>query len=282
MDAVPGMHLAQTKEEVSGLQCVHSKAAASLFPMWEYHWSIGDLEDTDMSYKVFCNQDARKQTFLDTDRFLAAIQHEGRVTLLFTVWRKQKFPSCTNMSCSKQTKCLCYRKYKKILDEEENDGESTYYWDRRTRPTPAVIDHFLQDLPSDQHHLKHGHNHTKMLYPIKRCPELQQKFLYRLDGVYNLPEKILPKLAIGKTCHHGNSYVEDDEKLKKMSPNITIYTETSDKVCAIPTYGRPTQGGCTCHDQEDTHELLLWNLGSGQFIDYMFSIVTSTDWCHLE
>ena len=144
MDPVPGMHLAQTKEEVSGLQCVHSKAAASYFPRWEDHWSIGDLEDTDMSYKVFCNQDVQIQTFLDTDRFLAAIQHEGQVTLLFTVWRKQKFPLCTNSSCSKQTKCLCYRKYKKILDEEENDGESTYYWDRRTRQNPAVIDHFYK------------------------------------------------------------------------------------------------------------------------------------------
>jgi hypothetical protein len=92
--------------------------------------------------------------------------------------------------------------------------------------------------------------------------------LYRLDGVYNLPEKILPKLTNGKTSHHGNVYVEDDEKLKMMSPNLKIYTETSDKVCAIPTYGRPMQEGCT--GQEDTHELLLWNLGSGQFIDYMF------------
>ena len=53
MDAVPGMHLAQTKEEVSGLQCVHSKAAASFFPRWEDHLSIGDLEDTDICiYKV--------------------------------------------------------------------------------------------------------------------------------------------------------------------------------------------------------------------------------------
>ena len=99
---------------------------------------------------------------------------------------------------------------------------------------------------------------------------MQQRFLYRLEGVFNLPENIIPKLNDQNTCHHGNAYIPDDEKLKMMSPNITIYTETSDKVFAIPTYGRPTHGGCTCFDQEDTHELLLWNLGSGQFIDYLF------------
>ena len=71
MDPVPGMHMDQTKEAMYGIQCVHSKAAASFFPCWEDHWSITDLDDTDMSYKVFCNQDIRIQTFLDTDRFLA-------------------------------------------------------------------------------------------------------------------------------------------------------------------------------------------------------------------
>jgi hypothetical protein len=100
------------------------------------------------------------------------------------------------VNCSKQTKCICYRKYKKILDEEENEGESTYYWDRRTSQKPALIDHFLQNLPTDQHHRKHGYNQTKIMYPIKRCPELQQRFLYRLEGVSNLPENIIPKLLV--------------------------------------------------------------------------------------
>ena len=55
-----------------------------------------------------------------------------------------------------------------------------------------------------------------------------------------------------------------------MSPNLVIHTETSDRIFDIPTYGRPTQGDCKCYQQADTHNLLLWNLGSGQLIDYLF------------
>ena len=115
MESVQGMHLDQRKQDMLDLQCVHSKAIASLFPSWEDHWTIADLEDTHMSYKVFCNPDIQIQTFLDQKRFLAAIQTDGDVTLMFTVGTKQKFPLCTRVNCSKQTKCSCYRIYRKIF-----------------------------------------------------------------------------------------------------------------------------------------------------------------------
>ena len=35
---------------------------------------------------------------------------------------------------------------------------------------------------------------------------MQNKFLYRLEGVFNLPEKILPKINENNTCYHGNAY----------------------------------------------------------------------------
>ena len=224
----------------------------------------------DLSYKVLCNPDIRIQTFLDEGRFLAAIQINGQVTLMFTVGRKQKFPLCSNVNCSKQTKCLCYKKYKKILEENENDSDSNYYWDRRSRQKPPLVEHFLDSLPISEHHRKFGYNKTKIKYPIKRNCEMQQRFLYRLDGVFNLPDRIVPSIEENRTCTHGNSYLAGDEHLRMMSPNITIYTETSDKICSISTYGRPTDGDCICMDQRDTNELLLWNLGSGKFVDYLF------------
>ena len=67
-------------------------------PSWEDHWTIVDLDDTDMSYKVLCNPDIRIQTFLDEGRFLSAIQINGQVTLTFTVERKQRFPLCSNIT----------------------------------------------------------------------------------------------------------------------------------------------------------------------------------------
>ena len=269
MESVQGMHLDQRKQDMLDLQCVHSKAIASLFPSWEDHWTIADLEDTHMSYKVFCNPDIQIQTFLDQKRFLAAIQTDGDVTLMFTVGTKQKFPLCTRVNCSKQTKCSCYRKYRKILegDGEEDEERSPYYWERRTRQKPALVAHYMENLPLEEHHRKHGYNKTSFEYPIKRCPEMQQKFLSRLEGVFDLPASIVPAADDQSECCHSHSYVQDDDQLKMMSPNITIYTEMSDRIFPIPTYGHPTEGGCKCFDQADTHDILLWNLGSGKFVD---------------
>ena len=270
MECVPGMHLDQSKEVLVGLQCVHSKVAASLFPNWDDHWTIDEIEDTDLSYQVFCNRDISIQTFLEEGRFLAAIQVDGDVTLLFTVGSKQKFPLCSRINCSKQTKCICYRKYKRILDGEghEDEDRPSYYWEKRTREKPACVEHFLEDLPIQEHHRHHGYNRSSLEYPIKICPQLQQKFLKRLEGSYDLPDKIVPPADSHSTCTHDECYAQDDDQLKMMSPNLTIYTENSDKILPIPTYGRPTCGDCKCFDQADTHELLLWNLGKGFINNY--------------
>ena len=74
MESVQGMHLDQSKQDMLQLQCVHSRAIESLYPNLEDHWTIADLEDTHMSYKVFCNEDIQIQTFLDQKRFLAEVE----------------------------------------------------------------------------------------------------------------------------------------------------------------------------------------------------------------
>lgn len=271
MKTVLGMRLDQCKEDVQGLQCVHSKAAETFFPCWDEHWTVNDMEDTDMSYRVFCNQDIHVQTFCDEDRFLSAIQVEGDVTLLFTVGGKQKYPLCSKINCSKKVKCICYKKYKSFLpNDEENDENSNYYWDRRTSKKTVLVDHFLDSMSVEDHHRKYGYNLTRFDYPIKRCPALQNKFLSRLEGNYILPESISPLYDDQLVCQHGAGYTPGDDNLLLVSPNLTIYTETSDRIHPIPTYGRPTEGNCKCVLQADTHHLLLWNMGSGKFIDYLF------------
>ena len=69
---------------------------------------------------------------------------------------------------------------------------------------------------------------------------------------------------------HGAQFTSDNDKLVLISPNLTIYTKYSDKIVEVPTYGRPTLGECKCVIQADTHDLLIWNMGSGKFIDYLF------------
>ena len=159
------MHLEQSRDDMSSLQCIHSIAVGFSFPRWEDRWTIDDLYDTDLSYKVFCNQDIKIQTFLDENRFPAAIQKDGHVVLMVTVGRKQKYPLCSNVNCAKSPKCIFYKRYKKILEEEENDDDSNYFWDRRSRRKASLIDNFLENLPIDEHHRKHVdylflHNHV--------------------------------------------------------------------------------------------------------------------------
>ena len=44
----------------------------------------------------------------------------------------------------------------------------------------------------------------------------------------------------------------------------------SEKVNPIKTYARKSLGSCRCRQQADTHNLLLWHLGKGKMIDYLF------------
>jgi hypothetical protein len=273
MEAVHGMHMEQSKGEMRGLQCVHSNAAMKFFPCWDDHWTIDDIEDTDLSYQVFCNQDIKVQTFCDEGRFLAAIQTDGDVTLLFTVGKKQKFPLCSRVNCSKQVKCICHKKYKSFMKdgESDQDQESLYYWNKRTGRKPVLVEHFLDRLPGEGYNRKHGYNRTEFEYPVKRCKDLQDKFLDRLKDIYDMPNSIVPVFDKDETCDdHGHEYNPDDQKLVLVSPNLTIYTESCDKILPIATYGRPTIGGCKCVLQADTHNLLLWNMGSGHLVDYLF------------
>ena len=104
MQSFQAMRMDQRKADLQDLQCIHSKAMGTFYPDWEDHWIVNDVEATDLSYRVYCNPDIRVQTLLDEGMFLSAIQTEGDVTLLFTVKRKHKYPLCSNINCSKQTK----------------------------------------------------------------------------------------------------------------------------------------------------------------------------------
>ena len=256
------MGLNQRKQDVHNIQCVHSKVIGQFFENLEDHWTVDDI-----SCPIICNPDIETQTFLKEKEFLAALQSNGVVTLLFTVGQRQKFPLCSNINCSKLTKCKCYRKFKKIISE--NDDDTEYYWDRKKGGKPDVIEHFLGDIPVNTHHVKFGYNQSKIIYPLKNDKPLQKNFVERLLGTFDLPEAIKPN-AEDKMYVHGNLFVSEDSCFQLISPSITIYTETHDKIMNIPNFVRPTASDCNCVDQADTHTLLLWNLGSGKFVDYLF------------
>ena len=147
-------------------------------------------------------------------------------------------------------KCICYKKYKAILREEEGseddeDQGHRYYWNRRSGPRPSLVEHFL-DGQDVNYIKKHGYNRTKFEYPIKRNRGLQEKFQRRLiSGSFDLPDSFVSPYDDTEVCEkHGNTFDPDNDKLLLLSNNITIYTESCDKILPITVYRRPTICGC--------------------------------------
>ena len=94
----------------------------------------------------------------------------------------------------------------------------------------------------------------------------QAELRRRAQGIYNLPEKISPKYSPGETCEHSNEWSETEDKMRLLSQGIVVYTENEDKILPNCVYGRSAEG-CSCILQPDTTDLLLWNLGNGEFVD---------------
>ena len=102
---------------------------------------------------------------------------------------------------------------------------------------------------------------------------MEQKFKQRLEtncDMSDLPNSITPTFNYRAKCRHGESYDHDDNHLVLIASKTIIYCEEQDKEKEIPVYGRRTVGDCRCVQQADTSDLLLMNMGSGEFVDYVF------------
>ena len=112
---------------------------------------------------------------------------------------------------------------------------------------------------------------TNFEYPIKRDTSLRDKFVGRINGNMDVPGRIFPTLDPSAVCEkHGSVFSSCTENLQKISPNVKVFTETSEFILNSETFGRPTDGDCSCVLQADTHDLLLWNIGNGKLICYTF------------
>ena len=266
MKPLSGLALDQIQADILPLRCIHSQAATYLADPWDYHWAVEVIEDSEESHKVECNLDIKTQELRNDKFFLAAYQHDGEVSLLFTVSANQKYPFCSKCSSKK---CKCFRRFKKeVEDAAGSDEETDHFWKRMKTDRPGQSDNFHDSESAVDYQRRHGYNKTRFYYPIKRNSELRGKFLDRMNGHIDIPAKIVPKLEGTNKCEsHGNAYNPDN--LVQVSPNIKIFTETSELIQQSECFGL-TAEGCKCILQADTHKDLLWNLGSGKFICYTF------------
>ena len=266
MKPISGFALDQREADLFPLRCIHSQAAAYFVASWDEHWTVEVIEDSEESHRVECNLDIKTQELRSDKLFLAAYQHAGEVSLLYTVSSNQKYPFCSRCSSKK---CKCYRRFKKELDDAAgSDEEVDYFWKRLKTERPGQTDNFHDKDADVDYHRRHGYNKTSFEYPIKSSSNLRDKFIKRMNGNFEISETIVPKFEVSHVCEpHGNNYVPDN--LIKVSPNIKIFTETSEFILQSECYGKPAEG-CKCILQADTHEDILWNLGSGKFICYTF------------
>ena len=85
MKPLSGLALDQTEANLLSLRCIHSQAAAYIADPWDYHWPVEVIEESEESHKVECNLDIKTQQLRNDKFFLAAYQHDGEVSLKFTV-----------------------------------------------------------------------------------------------------------------------------------------------------------------------------------------------------
>ena len=53
-------------------------------------------------------------------------------------------------------------------------------------------------------------------------PETKETWIKRLDGNYDLPQRIIPEFVESFSCKHGDRYDRNDENFVQFSSNVII------------------------------------------------------------
>ena len=275
MTTVPMMTMDQRRTDIENLLCLHSIAAAHKTD-WREIWGLPAITPETLSHQFQPGLETKISILVEDNLFLAAVQNNGDVKLIFTLSKRNKSPFCSH--CSTQ-KCKHYKQYVEFkdhqrdanLNDSNNTNNSVETNSDEENPSATLPDHYDDIEPLDEYTKNCGYNLSRIVYPYKLDPATQSKWVRRLDGHYDLPDRIIPEFVEGFSCvKHGNTFDPNDDNLLQYSENIIIYTEISERVYNIKTYARRTLGGCKCKQQADTHKLLLLHLGRGKMIDYMF------------
>ena len=277
MRGVISFSLDQQRNAIEELKCIHSRAAEGLLDDYDDLWLVTAPDDEDQSHQIVVNEDIAVQSLINepSECFLGAFQQDNKVSLLYTVSRKQKIPFCSE--CTTQ-KCKCFFEYKKRISEnfnDDDDDQEELHWNRRQADTIAPRDDFNDALELNEQYRRFGYNITPFEYPIKRDNDLQAKLINRMRGHIDIPDRLCPSYEGALICKHGVAFNSSDVTLVQTSQNVIIYTNTQDVIMDSVTLARPSAGSCKCLQQYDGHPVLLWHLGSGRMVDYAFLHVSA-------
>ena len=275
MKSLIDFSLDQPRDQIEPIKCIHSKVTEYCVGSYGDHWNIELPGDQEEAFNVDINSDISIQTLRDqpSDLFLAALKNSGgKVSYIFTVSKKQKIPMWSGCASNK---CKCFHLYKAKIREANqlNNEEPEFFWERRIEDTPAPRPNYSNMLDLSEHYRRYGYNVTPILYPIKRNASLQSKLVLRGQGQFDLPVSMVPSYEASYVCtKHQLNFDASNDQLVKTSANIVIYTQTADILQEISTFARQTSphGSCKCLHQYDAHSELLWHLGRGRMVCYLF------------
>ena len=247
MDQIETLPLAQHMETLENTKCIHSKMADKITlrrGTWDTVWSVdlSDIAINDVSYKVDITDQDQHQDFAtlrEDNLFLAVIEmrNKKKTSILFTINHSTKKPICSNC-CRKP--CKCFRQYKANVERE--NPEVVHYWEKLKKRPRDLPKHYDTESEQSEHFSYYGYNHSKILFPIHRNGELQQKVDAKRENKLPLPDKFVPKTGDHIKCKHGNKY--NPENVVKISDSITVFEETEEYHLYKPVYAFTSLGDC--------------------------------------
>ena len=276
MASIEGLGVSQDPEVIKSKLCLHSRVASMLIGNWRSIWDIS-ISPTDQVYEVCCNLEDNFATFIPHSAntgFLAAVIDDKSISILYCATVRQEVPFC-----SRCVRRKCHH-YKRLLafystQEVENTGSSgipevcnEYQPRHDVEEDDLSEDHYMKELPDHIRGRLYGYNFKNILYPFSDSESQQSIWLERMKGCVNIPKQLIPELNETSKCVHNAPFNCSNESLVRESLNLCLYNDLGERVFDTEVYARPTVGPCSCLQRFDGHDLLIWNLGLGRFVDY--------------
>ena len=114
----------------------------------------------------------------------------------------------------------------------------------------------------------YGYNFKSIIYPFSDSPAQHQVWMERMNGIVNIPSKLIPTFDANETCKHNHTFNISDDTLVRESANLCLFNDYGERTFSTEVFARPTVGACRCLQRVDGNDFLIWNLGKGRFVDY--------------
>ena len=279
MAAIEELQASQEPENIRSRLCLHSCVASMMIGDWRRQWTVG-LSPSDLLFNVIPNQETNYVTFIQQSSdssFLAAVLYKSRVSLLYCATKRQEQPFCSNCvrrKCHHYTKLLSFEKNaSQGADGTEVNLEEDELGDYEPLPDTEEEEfefnnHYMKTPPNHIRGYLYGYNFKPIIYPFCDSPVQQQVWLERMAGIVNIPSRLVPVFEVENKCKHNAPYNENEEALIRESPNVCLFNEIGQRNFPAEVFARPSVGPCKCVQKVDGHDLMIWNVGKGRFVDY--------------